>query len=59
MIVELEPGVWLAGWRGDPGRTLVRASAKVFLSTAAAASALAGARTFRAFPLARIRSVSE
>ncbi|HJX82308.1 MAG TPA: hypothetical protein VJ248_09770 [Candidatus Udaeobacter sp.] len=29
-IVELEPGVWLAPWNGDPGRTTVKENAKRF-----------------------------
>ena len=35
-IVELEPGCWLAPWKGDPGRTLVIHSAKVFATERAA-----------------------
>jgi len=27
-IVEIDEGVWLAPWQGDPGRTLVKESAK-------------------------------
>lgn len=53
MIVELEPGVWLAAWRGDPGRTLVKATAKVFRSASAAERAIRAARVYRPFPNAR------
>lgn len=45
-IVELEEGCWLAPWRGDPGRTLVRESAKRFKSARAARAALARHRAF-------------
>jgi hypothetical protein len=30
MKVELEKGVWLADWEGDPGRTVVEANAQEF-----------------------------
>lgn len=52
--VEVEPGVWLAPWEGDPGRTLVRQSAKKFISRDAAITALAAAREYRMFIQARI-----
>ncbi len=29
-VAELEPGVWIAPWSGDPGRTLLKTNAKVF-----------------------------
>jgi len=29
-VVELEKGVWIAPWEGDPGRTLVIGNAKYF-----------------------------
>jgi 2-C-methyl-D-erythritol 4-phosphate cytidylyltransferase len=45
-IVELEEGCLLAPWRGDPGRTLVRESAKRFKSVRAARAALARHRSF-------------
>ncbi len=53
-VVELEPGVWIAPWKGDPGRTLVVTSAKVYGSQATADRALKAARQFRPFPHARI-----
>ena len=43
-IVRLQPGCWLAPWSGDPGRTLVLASARVYRSEAAAKGALTRAR---------------
>jgi hypothetical protein len=55
--VQLEPGVWLAPWDGDPGRTLVRDNAKKFLSEGEAARALEAARRCRAFAAATIESL--
>ena len=55
-IVELEKGVYLAPWQGDPGRTLVLGSAKVFANNASAKKALENARgLLRKFPNAVIR----
>lgn len=48
-LVELEPGVWLAPWSGDPGRTLIRDAAIAAGNRAEAARWLARARTFRPF----------
>ena len=53
-IVELQKGVWLAPRKGDPGRTLVIASARVFDSKRGAQIALGMARRFRPFANARI-----
>ena len=53
-IVELDPGCWLADWEGDPGRTVVRKSAKKFPTKIAAALALLEARHFKEFPNAVI-----
>ena len=39
-IVEIQPGCWLAPWKGDPGRTLVESSARRFGSRHGAAVAL-------------------
>lgn len=46
-IVRISERCWLAEWTGDPGRTLVRESAKRFNSVAAARKALAMARKYR------------
>lgn len=54
-IVELEKGVWLAAWTGDPGRTLDIRSAKNFKTYKAAEFALMGARNYRPFANAVIR----
>tara|TARA_R110000868_G_scaffold129642_2_gene338720 strand:+ start:1571 stop:1759 length:189 start_codon:yes stop_codon:yes gene_type:complete len=56
-IVQLEAGVWLAPWSGDPGRTLVEASAKRFDSFGAANTALGKARRFRPFVFAEVKEV--
>lgn len=56
-IVELEPGVWLAPWKGDPGRTLVESSARRYPNHRAAETALSFARSLRPFPSARILPV--
>jgi hypothetical protein len=56
-IVQLEEGVWIAEWDGDPGRTLDRNHAKPFDSFKAAKVALKMAREFRDFPTARIKNL--
>lgn len=48
-VVQLEPGVWLAPWTGDPGRSLEMASAKKFPSLASAHRAIANALQCRRF----------
>jgi hypothetical protein len=53
-IVQLEPGVWLANWCGDPGRTCVEAGALRLRSLASAERELAGARKYRPFVDAQI-----
>ena len=50
MKVQLENGVWLAEWEGDPGRTLIERQAKEFPNTDDALAALAKARTYHPFP---------
>ncbi len=52
--VELEPGVWLAPWAGDPGRTLVKENAKAFHSRSGAEVALSAAREHRPFAKATV-----
>lgn len=51
-VVELEPGVWVAG---DPGRTLERKNAQVFETKVDASVALIEARKYLPFEDARIR----
>lgn len=48
-IIELESGCWLAPWDGDPGRTLVKASAKQFRSRDTAVKSLMAAMKHREF----------
>jgi len=56
-IVELEQGVWLAPWQGDPGRTLVYESAKRYSTKHGASIALGIVRTLRPFRSAVIKEV--
>lgn len=56
-VVELEPGVWLAPWDGDPGRTLVLDSATRYPSYVAAERALKQAQKHRTFLTPEIREV--
>ncbi|MBE7649150.1 hypothetical protein [Tenacibaculum finnmarkense] len=49
LIVQLEDGVYLADWIGDPGRTLKIENAKVFKNQDQATNALKEARKFRPF----------
>ena len=58
-VVELEPGVWIAPWMGDPGRTLALANAKRFVLRGSAKSAIRSARQFRGFEKARIVPISK
>jgi hypothetical protein len=53
-IVEIEAGVWLAPWSGDPGRTLVRDSAKRFRLASSAFKALSEACEYRNFDNAKV-----
>ncbi len=53
-IVEIEQGLWLAKWQGDPGRTLVKDSARMYDSQFAAQCALQRARKFSPFQNAKI-----
>lgn len=54
-IIELEKGVYLAPWEGDPGRTLDIRTAKKFKTRKDAEFALMGARNWRPFRNAVIR----
>jgi len=56
-IVQLERGVWLAQWAGDPGRTLVMSNAKRWPASSGALAALAEARRWRRFPYAVVVTV--
>jgi len=54
-IVELDEGVWIADWEGDPGRTLIKDNAKKFGSRGKAKEALTKARLYRKFVMAKIK----
>lgn len=56
-IVELEKGCFLAPWKGDPGRTLVRESAKLFNTRLGALRAANKARILRGFRNMSIQEV--
>lgn len=58
-IVVLEPGVYIAPWDGDPGRTAVRKNAERFQTEDDASKALAAARTFRPFARGSVEKVEE
>jgi len=53
-IVELECGVWLAPWGGDPGRTLVKENAREFHTKSDANNGLTQARMYRPFEKAKV-----
>lgn len=53
-IVELEPNVWIAQWKGDPGMNLELANAKRFRSIESATISLAKARKHKQFLDAKI-----
>lgn len=58
-IVELEEGVYLATWSGDPGRTLKIENAQVFVRDKDADNALVRARYYRPFKYAKVRRQKE
>ena len=43
-VIEISPGVWLAPWLGDPGRTTVKNSARKFKTLHGARVALGVAK---------------
>jgi len=57
VVVELEPGCWIAPWSGDPGRTTVKRKARVYKSWRGARIALGLARKYRPFKNAAIRPI--
>jgi hypothetical protein len=58
-IVELETGVWLAPWDGDPGRTTVKENAKRFDTRYFAGRAGEDAQEYRSFFGWRVCEVEE
>ena len=57
-IIELEKGVWLAPWQGDPGRTLNIKNAKQYKRKNMARHGLKMARKYRPFANAKIKRAS-
>lgn len=51
------PTVWLATWRGDPGRTCVLGNAKRYDNEASALRALERARKYRPLSDAKVMEV--
>jgi hypothetical protein len=56
-IVELEEGVWIAPWTGDPGRTRVKENARVYSRWQDAKAGLTWAEKSRPFPNAVLHQV--
>ena len=56
-IIELEKDVWLAEWKGDPGRTLKIENAQKYTDLKEAQSDLIQARTYRPFKKAKILQI--
>jgi len=54
IIVELEKGVWLANWVGNPPTTLKIDSAKKFKTEKAAKKAIKEAQKYKPFENARV-----
>lgn len=54
VIVKLEDNVWLAPWKGDPGRTIVEDNAQEFMSRSSAKRALKKAQELRPFENAEL-----
>ncbi len=58
-IVELQRGCWLAPWRGDPGRTLVRVNARKYKTIKGANIALGRSKIYRDFPNSKIKNIKK
>ena len=58
-IVELEKGVWIANWEGDPGRTLKKENESIFQSKAGANRNLKDARKYIHFENAKIKHIDD
>lgn len=56
-VAELEDGVFVATWQGDPGRCLDIGNAKEFKTAAAARAAISRARKWRPFINAKVVQV--
>lgn len=57
-VVEIWEGCWLATWRGDPGRTVVLASARRYRSSLGSKIALGIARRYRPLRDAQVIPIS-
>jgi hypothetical protein len=53
-VVELEEGVWLAAWNGEPGCTICRTNARVFQDIGLAKRELEAARKWNEFEGAKV-----
>ncbi len=58
-LVELEPGVFIAPWAGDPGRTLIKASASRFDTKEQASAAIDRASDYREWRAPAVVPVDE
>ena len=58
-VVELEPGVWIANFDGDPGRAVILKNAQQFDNMQSAGKALTAAREYRPFKTAMICGVNK
>ncbi len=58
-ICELEKGVWIASWDGDPGRTLAIENAERFKKKSSAWEAIEKAQGIRPFRNARVIPVGD
>jgi len=58
-IIELEKGIWLAPWEGDPGRTLKKENARRFRTKKEANRMLIMALLMRQFKGSRVINLGE
>lgn len=58
-IVKLEKGVWLAPWKGDPGRTIVKSHAKCFNTAKGAKIAATKSLGYKEFDNPKVVEVDE
>ena len=58
-VVELQKGVWIAPWNGDPGRTLKLENAQKYKRKNRAKHGLRMARQYRPFLKAKIKCIED
>ena len=58
-IVQLEKGVYIAPWEGDPGRTVIKQHAKQFKTEKEGIQALIEAKKYRPFLQGMVISLEE